>query len=985
MHLNCHSHYSLKYGLLSITELVDQAANLGIRQLALTDINNTSGHLEFVNQCRSYDIMPSLGIEFRANRMFYYIGLALTRKGLSNLNQLLNSHLVGGLTLPKRAPLLAETLFIYNYEGRWPTDLRENEFVGIRPEQLNHFYRHEHQLVRGKVVALNSITLSKADDLRAHRILRAIDLNTTLTRLPASVVCGHAEYLQSAEQLQTIYRVYPHLLDAAGELLHRSACKWELKARNKRSYTSNLVTDSTLLARLTYAGMYRRYHANLSEVRKRISSELRLIGKLRFETYYLITWDITRFARKQGFHHVGRGSGANSVVAYCLGITDVDPIRLNLYFERFINPHRPVPPDFDLDFSWDQRDTVISYVSRKYGKEHVGILASFQTFKGKSTVRELGKVFGLPKEEIDLIIKKPQSHSEHHHLAEEIFREGRRILGLPSHLSIHAGALVISEQPLSTIAASQMMPKGFSVLQLDKHQSERWGLHKYDLLGQRGIGHIKEAVEIIKNGHKVLIDINHMDTVVSDPSALALLRSPGSCIGCFYIESPAMRGLLAKVKCKTYEDLIAVTSIIRPGVAKSGMMKAFIERYHDPKKITSIHPVLSRLLKNTFGIMVYQEDVMKVVHHLGRFSLYEADLLRRIMTGKRKSASDLANLKGRFISNCQSAGMSPSVVSEIWRQISSFSGYAFCKAHSATYAAESMQSAYLKAHFPVEFMVAVINNQGGFYPTSVYVRELQKTGAKVELPCINRSSWFTRLSKGVVFLGLNLIKGLSKRTGHAILSLRQQMNIVDLDMLMAVVAPKQLQLLIDIGACRTLDPSQELLTFRALSSPTRHSHVQLKLFQQSEYQHQIDPPLSPAMRKHLREQELLGFTMATPFCLLHKKPSSIVLQRDMTKHDRKTVRMFGFYVIEKPVTTESGSHMCFITWIDEEHQYFDSVHFARSLELYPMQGKGFYLLEGRIEVDLGYPSMIVTRMKCWLSLEHLSEVCMDDRTTPLLY
>ncbi|NND33487.1 MAG: DNA polymerase III subunit alpha, partial [Saprospiraceae bacterium] len=897
MYLNTHSCYSFKYGLLSIEDLVSKASRFGIAHLALTDINNTSGHWEFVDLCRKYDITPSLGIEFRLDQEFYYLGLATSPDGMSNLNALLSEYLVSGNALPKRAPLLADTIIIYDSACYKPGQLRENEYLGVRPGSLPHWHKYSRKLMSDKAVALPSVTLASVADLNTHKLLRAIHQNTILAKLAPSSICSHEDIMHPPEGLRQIYHVYPELLLAAQDLLERSACRWSLEGTNKKCYGKSLSADRVRLKELAYDGMRSRYQFDQDVARERIDAELQLIARLQFETYYLITWDLVRFASIRGYHHVGRGSGANSVVAYCLGITDVDPVSLNLYFERFINPHRPVPPDFDLDFSWDERDEVISYAREKYGRSYVGLLASFQTFKGKSTVRELGKVFGLSRKEIDLIVERPNARKDHHPLAEVIFREGRRILGLPSHLSMHPGAIVISEKTLNTIAASQMMPKGFPVVQLDKYQIEKWGLHKFDILGQRGIGHVKEAVSIIKQEKNIDVDIHDMQSVIRDPKALALLSKPGACIGCFYIESPAMRGLLAKVQCKTYLDLIAVSSIIRPGVAKSGMMKAFIERFHNPAKINVLHPLMSSLLSDTYGIMVYQEDVMKVVHHIGGFDLFQADLLRRLMTGKRKSERDLHELKERFITNCLANGMLPSLAKEIWRQISSFSGYAFCKAHSATYAAESMQSAYLKANFPVEFMVAVINNQGGFYPTWVYVRELQKTGVKVELPCINRSSWFTTLDGDQVFLGLNMIKGLSQSSGNAILELRKYgQPVTDLAALIAEIPQKQLELLIDIGACRTIDQNKESLSLRNLLRTSIPGPRQLRLFGQSQYQHLVDPPGSIQDQQFLTELSLLGFTLASPFNLLRSWPLNTIKQREMTNHGGETVRMLGLYV-----------------------------------------------------------------------------------------
>jgi DNA polymerase-3 subunit alpha len=801
----------------------------------------------------------------------------------------------------------------------------------------------------------------------AHRMLRAIDQHSTMEKVAAKDLCYADEFIRPRSELSRQFATQPDLLVRAELIANQCICDWHRGlAVNKQHFTNNHYADRKLLRNLAHQGLAQRYPGREAAAKVRVDQELKLIEQLNFETYYLITWDIVQFAQRNHYQHVGRGSGANSVVAYCLGITNVDPIALNLYFERFINPYRPEPPDFDIDFSWDERDEVITYVRERHGKEQVGLLCSYQTFKGKSTVRELGKVLGLQKKEIELILREPLAQKKHHPAASQIFKHGKRILGLPSHLSMHSGGIIISDYPLASIAASQMMPKGFSVVQIDKEHASYWGLHKFDLLSQRGIGHIKEAAALVREVRNVDVDLYDMAAIVEDRETLALIRRPGACIGCFYIESPAMRGLLSKVACRTYEDLVAVSSIIRPGVAKSGMMKAYIERFRNqPERKASSLPHLEELLPDTFGIMVYQEDVMKVVHQVGGFDLFQADLLRRLMTGKSKSVADLQRLEALFFENCQIAKMESPTIREIWRQIASFSGYAFCKAHSATYAAESLQSAYLKAHFPVEFLVSVINNQGGFYDTGVYVRELQKTGTQVELPCINNSSWLTRVIDEKVYLGFSSIKGLQLSTGQALLKLRRRYGVIKtLDQMIALIAPKQIDLLIELGACRTINKSRQSLFFNRLVLQPDRSPRQLNLFNLPAYPFNVEEKEDDLQAQGLIELRLLGFTLASPFLLVAELPANVILQSDMLSHMGKEVWMLGHYIIEKSVTTQDGQHMCFVTWTDQEHAYFDSVHFVAALEKYPVDGKGLYLLEGKIAVEWGYPSLIVSKVTC---------------------
>ncbi len=974
MYFNCHSYFSLKYGLLSPQQLVQRASGLGLSHLALTDINNTSSMIEFVSQCRSKGINPVAGIEFRQDNRLLYIALARNRQGFANLNRLLNLYMVDGRPLPTVAPDLSDVYLIYDCENLPPQPLKDHEFAGVTPIQVTRLNKIVGSLPRTRLVAWLPVTLGDVNGWETHQLLRSIAGNTLRTKLELRQCCQPTEYFRDTTVLQQIYRPYPELLSRAQELLE--TCSFELPKitrYNRQHFLKTPGDDRQLLINLARKGLHERYSQQGSTHRNRLEQELLMIQKLQFEAYFLITWDIVRFARSRQYRHVGRGSGANSLVAYCLYITDVDPIALDLYFERFINPFRPVAPDFDLDFCWDERDDVLRYVQQFYGHDKVGLLASYQLFKGKSVVRELGKVYGLTRREIDLIVQQPLAREKHHPVAEVIFREGRNILGLPSHLSIHTGGIVVAEGPLSDLTASQMMPKGFPILQTDMHHAAQWGLHKFDLLSQRGTGHIKTAMDLIATRHRMRPDIHKMEMIGRDEKTIRMLQTPGACIGCFYIESPAMRGLLAKVPCRNYLDLVAVSSIIRPGVAKSGMMQEYIERFHNPARVKHLHPKLADLLKETLGIMIYQEDVMKVVHHLAGFDLNECDLLRRLMTGKKKSEDDLTHLRARFLGNCRKSGIQPRVASEVWRQVESFSGYSFCKAHSATYAAESMQSLYLKAHYPLEFMVAVINNEGGFYPKEVYVRELIRLGAEVEPPCINQSSWLTRLEGKKVFLGFNLIKGLHLQTGQEILNLRSRyQSITRLSQVISEIKPGQLDLLIEVGAFRSLGQTRSSLLFERVLMGKDGHYRQLGLFSEKVYQHRGDLP-DNQMTQSLAELRLLGFTLANPFTLLHQQETTHILQREMLHYLGWQVRMVGYYIIEKPVTTEGGHHMCFVTWMDAELEFFDSVHFPGVLAAFPIRGSGFYVLEGKVLSEHGYPSLMVSSCEPLLLLKQLDQ------------
>ena len=723
----------------------------------------------------------------------------------------------------------------------------------------------------------------------------------------------------------------------------------------------------TLLNKLAVNGCVRRYGDRNRKAMERTLRELKVIDELGFSPYFLITWDIIRYAQTAGYHHVGRGSGANSIVAFNLFITDVDPLDLDLYFERFINPHRSSPPDFDIDFSWDQRDDVTDYIFKRYGKQHTALLATYNTFKGKSIIRELGKVLGLPKKDIDLIVQEPLATEKHHSYAKHIFRFGKMIEGFPNYLSIHAGGILISEEPLNYFTALQMMPKGFPIVHFDMYGAEDLGFHKYDILSQRGLGHIKDAVDLIARNQGKAVDIHNVPAIKEDSQVKKQLRA-GKCIGCFYIESPAMRGLLSKLHCDNYIHLVAASSIIRPGVAKSGMMREYIQRFHDPECFSYIHPVFEEHLQETFGVMVYQEDVMKIVHHFAGLDLDESDVLRRIMTGKKKTSDTFLRLQEKYFRNCRARGYPEELIQEVWRQIASFSGYSFCKAHSASFAVESFQSLYLKTYYPLEFMVAVVNNFGGFYRTEIYIHEARMCGAKIEAPCVNHSTYLTNIYDDTVYIGFVHIAELEKRVATKIVNERidhgDYESLEDFVTRLAI-SREQVEILIRIGAFRFTEMNKYELMWEknAVHNPKAKIVETHSLFLNDREDYSLPTMEEGKYEQAFDEIELLGFPLCSPFDLLADSIQGYLLAKDMIAYAKKHVLMLGYFVTRKNVTTSNRKLMNFGTWLDTEGHFFDSTHFPPSLAKYPFRGRGCYLLKGKIVLDFGFPSIEVTAMQ----------------------
>lgn len=966
MYLNCHSYHSLRYGTIPLNELVEQAALFGVTAMALTDINTVTGIYNFIKGCKAFNIKPLVGIDFRNSSKQLYVGLAKNSAGIAEMNRLLTKHNFENSLLPYQAPCFENTFVIYPFDNA-PDQLQEHEFIGITAEQLSRLYNPAWKDRINKMVVLQSVTYRTKKEFNLHKILRAIDLNIIGTKLTEADHCKISEVMLPVDSLIAKFSDYPIIIQNTKEIIAQCDFQYDFGTpKNKKHYTANKQDDMALLTKLAYEGMVRRYGAGNKEALQRVEKELRVIDGLEFSGYFLITWDIVQYSIGQGFLHIGRGSGANSIIAYCLDITDICPLELDLYFERFLNLNRKTPPDFDIDWSWRERDTILEYIFDKYGADHVAFCGTNVEFKYRSIFREVGKVFGLPKEELDELAKNPMKQHHKNKVVKMVQHYGMMLEKYPNQRSMHSCGIIISEKPITNYSALEMPPKGFPIVQFDMHVAEEIGFDKFDILSQRGIGHIDDAVKLIKKNRGIDVDIR--DTSISkDEKTCNELLSQGKTIGCFYIESPAMRGLLRRLKCDNYKVLVAASSIIRPGVAQSGMMKEYIFRHNHPDRFEYFHEVFKEQLGETYGIMVYQEDVIKIALHYGGLPAADGDILRRAMSGKGRSKAALQKVKENFFASCAQKGHPLELSQEIYRQIESFAGYSFCKAHSASYAVESYQSLYLKAYYPIEFMTAVINNFGGFYRTEVYVHEARMSGAKIHNPCVNKSDVQTNVSGRNIYLGFQHLKSLQSQIAELIVSEREENGPYQSleDFINRVpIGIEGIQTLIFINAFRfTGKRKNELLIIaRLILINFRPENRSLLLLQEPVKEYKLPVLERSPFEDAFDEIELLDFPVSvTPFNLLKTSFRGDVMARDLTKHHKKMVRMLAYLISRKHVPTKRGD-MYFGTWIDSEGEFFDTAHFADCLRNYPFQGGGCYLLQGKVEVDYHFPTITISKM-----------------------
>lgn len=793
--LEVHSCYSMLSGTAWPRQLAARAVEYDMKALALTDTDGLYGAVEFYTAARAAGVKPILGA-----RLGPCLLLARDRVGYAHLCEIITAVRLGEADAARLDQwpfdFGPERLFILSDDGALLRRLVRKGFAPLAA--IAHYgdaasrRRAEALLAVARglgtpAAATAPVHFLNPADYRTHRILTAIRLNTTEALLPPGATASSGAWFRSPERIERLYGLWPETLDAAAWVAEE--CNVELSLGAPLFPKIALRDGDTPFARLrkqAFEGLRCRYRPVTSAARDRARYELDVIHELGFAPYFLIVADIIQFARDNEIPIVGRGSAANSIVAYALGITRADPLRHNLYFERFLNRSRRDTPDIDLDICWRGRDRVIAYVYERFGADRVAMICTRNTFQARSAVRETAKAMGFTERDIAPIVRViPHYGAEDLRLLIATLPECRgvrvdeeplksvidiaeSIAGLPRHLSIHAGGMLIAPDRITRYTPLERAAKGIVITQYDKDPIEELGLVKMDLLGHRALSAIHDAVTAIRAARDPDFDIEAIPD--PDPATAALLRG-GDTIGCFQIESPAMRGLLRKLDARDCNAVIQGIALVRPGASGSGMKQHFIDRRHGREPATCPHPTMERALRDTYGVMIYQEDVLKVAHAAAGMTLDEADALRRAMSKKRRPREMARNMK-RFIDGAVARGLSEETARAIWEQIANFAKYAYCKAHAATYGEIACQCVYLKAHYPVEFFAAVLANGGGFYNAPVYVSEARRRGVAVLPPDINRSQWTYAQEGDAVRVGLAQIGGLTEKTARALLDAR---------------------------------------------------------------------------------------------------------------------------------------------------------------------------------------------------------------------
>jgi DNA polymerase III subunit alpha len=800
IHLTAHSAFSLQEGLMSPADLVQAAQSNGMPAVGLTDHNLLTGVIEFVTACKAAGIQPLIGLEIRLNDGVLSL-LATSPAGWSSLCRLSSAI---ALQDDPEAPCSLDMLAAHSGDlialSSQPESLKEifagRLYVSIQdPNQAEALTSLAHRLALPAVVT-HPIYYLAAEQEKLQHTLTAIRLNATMKKLPLEAAAPAGSYFLSAHEMETRYRDYPDALAATVEIAER--CRFDLPTGGSQMPTVPLpqgLTASQNLREKALRGATQLYGEITPLIQERLDHELEIIARMGFEPIFLIVEDVLNYARQKNVPFSSRGSAASSLVAHCLGITSPDPLRLNLYFERFLNPARTTPPDIDTDLCSRRRDQVIQYVFDTYGAERVAMVGTINRYRPRSALSDVAKAHGLETAKVrELVNQLPhafwvrfagtangQPASSFASLRsvyaspayQAIFDEAEAILQLPRHLSMHPGGVIVAPGLLTDLVpVMRSGGKGTVITQLDLDSVEALGLVKIDLLGIRGLTVLGDVAEFIQASEPQAYPnpLVVLDATPSDDLATAERVETGGTIGCFQIESPGMRATLREIHARTEDDIMAALALYRPGPLSGGLKDAFVRRFKGQEQVKHIHPALAPLLEESYGVILYQEQVLRIANEIAGFDLAEADLLRRAMShfdpGKR-----MQELKRKFIDQAYERNAIPADVAErIWEMMAAFAGYGFPKAHAASYARLGWRSAWCKSHFPAEFMAAVLANWGGYYSQRVYLGEAWRMGLTVHPPHVNYSSHNFSVKKPdeletqALFMGLDQVKELTRQT-----------------------------------------------------------------------------------------------------------------------------------------------------------------------------------------------------------------------------
>jgi error-prone DNA polymerase len=1037
-HLHAHTWFSLGQGASSPEAMIEAAGTRGYSTLAYTDTNGVYGAVEFQRAAESAGIRPILGAHLVLDdeecvalamndagwgavcRCITTIHWAQRRKDAKTqrtdplcvlaslrLSDILAHDRAGTLLLSASVPFLERIIALSG-----PTDI----YAELVPGKERHAVLAAGRRLGIRPVVTNAVMFAHPEDHARHRLLRTIAGNTTMTaedslspalppNRPAAQPSG--AWLKTESELSRHFPDVPEAIDRAGELAERCRYRIPIGERIVPPRYAEAADALEQLRAFAYQGATRRYGTIAPVTRDRLEHELSIIGMKGFADYFLVVKDIV----EHGPTHCGRGSVANSIVSYCLGITHVEPLGTGLLFERFLNPERKDPPDIDLDFPWDERDHILDWVFRRYPMPRAAMVANHNTLKLRGALREVAKVEGRPPGEIREVTRRIPWYSDDvpidRLLAEHpnftgldlpaawlgIARRATTLVGTPRHLSLHPGGVVIVPGALTDYVPIEPAAKVLDgapdltvpVIQFEKDGAEDAGLVKIDLLGNRSLAVIRDGIEAVRVNTGRQLDYTSAEAG-EYPATRELFRT-GRTMGVFYTESPASRMLCIKSHAEDYEILVLNTSIIRP--ASNRFIRVYLERLHGAP-YQPLDPSLRDVLSETFGVMVYQEDVVNVCSAFAGMPLATADGLRKALS-KKRPVKALASYAEEFFTGALALGRSVDTATQVWEMVMSFAGYSFCKGHSCSYIQVAQQSGYLRAHYPAEFFAAVLANGGGFYAPFAYVAEARRAGILVRPPDVNASGFRTTGRGQEIRIGLQFVKGLSGGAAERIIEGRngattqgrndaktqrrkeeaRYRSIEDLRE-RAALKPDDLRLLIKVGACDSiaggLSRPQMLWQMDATTEGRNDAREVTSPDVASLRLCAVPPRLAEysAIRRRREECELLSFaTDCHPMDLRRDdlRRFRLVDATRLSEHVGRHILAAGMLTTAKPVHTAKDEPMQFATFDDGhgliETVLFPDIHRARGHVLFD---QGPFVFRGKVEEEFGALSVTVTHL-----------------------
>ncbi|MCU9614195.1 DNA polymerase III subunit alpha [Caldibacillus lycopersici] len=980
VHLQTYSAYSLLSSTITPDALVLEAKKRGYDAITLTDRNVLYGVIPFYKACMKHGIKPIIGItadilmeESESPRSFPLVLIAKNKAGYQNLVKIssaIQTKSANGIPL-KWLKYYSRHLFAITpgTEGEIE-QLMVNDQMEEAKERIlfyqklfdsnsfflsiqNYHTKQEQQLVEKiirlseacnlPIVATNPVYFLDKADYVAWNCLKAIKENINIDSVATNRL-EEENYLKSVQEFEALFKDFPQAIKNTEDIAAQTNISFDFHQQLLPKYPLADKNADDFLTELCEKGLKERITSPTSEYYERLAYELQIIQKMKFSDYFLIVWDFTHFARTNGITiGPGRGSAAGSLVAYVLGITDVDPIRYDLLFERFLNPQRVTMPDIDIDFPDHRRDEVIEYVAKKYGTNHVAQIITFGTFAAKAAIRDVARVYGLTSKELEQLSKaipsrlgitltsalnesatlKKLVEMEKYQL---IFQTAKKIEGLPRHTSTHAAGVIISGQPLVDIVPIQQGSGDVLLTQYPMGILEEIGLLKMDFLGLRNLSLIESILQGIQYQTKKRIRLK--DIPINDEKTFELLQA-GNTTGVFQLESEGMRNVLLRLKPTEFEDIVAVNALYRPGPMAN--IPIYINRKHGQEPIVYPHPDLESILKKTYGVIVYQEQIMQIAAKLAGFTLGEADLLRRAVSKKKREVLD--EEREHFVQGAIRSGYSQEIANTIYDLIVRFADYGFNRSHAVAYSIISYQLAYLKSHYPLHFMAALLTSViGNEDKTKEYIKELKQLGYFIYGPSINDSSYRYEVRNDGVRFSLAAIKGVGIQALKEIMRARKERPFADLfdfclRVSLKVVNRKTMENLIHAGSFDEFGYDRAVLL---ATLDVAIDHAQLMKPDDAQMDFLLEDGLDikpkymmvepiPIDSKLQLEKQALGMFVSTHPVALYRELFSLhggLLLEDIAPNVRGSKT--GVYLAEeRKIRTKNGEAMAFLQISDE--------------------------------------------------------------------